>query len=69
MPYLKRIKRVPCPDGIPLKRIHDIKCLCGHGFKVDLGSKWEPNKIIRCPRCKTILGRTTDVVEKKWEVQ
>lgn len=66
---MKTIKRVPCPDGIPLTRIHDVQCLCGHKFKVDLGVKWKPDQIIRCPKCKTKLGETTEVISKDWSVK
>ena len=64
---IKSIKRVPCPDGIPLTRLHDVKCLCGNKFKVDLGVEWKPNSVIRCPECGTKLGETVEVISKDWK--
>lgn len=64
----KRIWRVPCPDGIPLTRLHQVQCLCGHKFTVDLGVEWKPNLVVLCPKCRTRLGKTTEVVSSNWQI-
>lgn len=48
---------------ILFKRLFKLKCPCEHEFIIDLGVKWAPNKIIRCPECKNILGGTSIVLE------
>jgi len=60
------IRRVPHPEGLPMKRLIDVTCLCEHKFKVDLGVEWKPNLIIRCPKCNTIVGKTDEVVSVGW---
>jgi len=60
MPYLERKRVIPCPDGTPLKRIHPIKCRCRHGFKIDLGVKWEAGRVIKCPKCNKVCAETDE---------
>jgi len=64
-----RIRRIPCPDGVPLKRIHEVQCLCGHKFHVDLGFKWKEGAVIRCPECGTKLGEATRVLNGVWVIE
>lgn len=69
MPYIKRIRRVPCPGGVPTKRVHNIKCRCGHGFNVDLGPRWEEGLVIRCPECgRNVATAGEDLGGKKFHV-
>ncbi len=61
-----RIRRIPFRGGMPLKRIHEIMCLCGHMFNVDLGARGMEDEIT-CSKCSALLGKIEDVTLKRWE--
>lgn len=52
------------PTGVPigLKRLYPVTCpLCEKESIFDLGA---PGDVLRCPRCKTILGGKTIIFEE-----
>lgn len=52
-----------------MQRLHKVRCLCGHEFIVDLGPRWKPGLVLKCPKCKTVLGKSEKVTPSKWTVE
>lgn len=58
----------PTGKRIALQRLYPVTCpRCGKELTFDLGVKWEPNKILKCPKCGYILGGATVALEGRLE--